>query len=289
MDEHASDDRSAVTGKLAALGSPKRLRPRVVGALLLAAALAGVWLSHLGESISVRLGWWLVVVATGVLIGGLYWRLVVFDRSAFAEPAVADGIARRWRRVETVAVWTLAVAAGALTLASAVRLEAATVAFTAGVAALLVLWAVLTQVDDIVTGRAVRVGSLVVALVVLGAFAWLETGTGPVDWLVRFGHLGAIVLWFGGAAWHNVVVLPTLSAHPDAAGTMRSQARRFRRHLPVVVAVVLGTGVYQTGRLADWEFATLLDWQAGHLIGFKLLALTILTGLVVAAVVRGPE
>jgi hypothetical protein len=83
----------------------------------------------------------------------------------------------------------------------------------------------------------------------LGAIAWTDTGGRLFDWALRLGHLGAFALWDGGAVWYNFVVLPTVHARPETKSDISVQARRFRRHLPIVILTLVGTGSYQAVRL----------------------------------------
>lgn len=129
---------------------------------------------------------------------------------------------------------------------------------------------------------ALRPVLLAVSVGTLGAFAWIETGTTVGDWLVRFGHVGAFALWLGGAVWHNGIVRPTMRRHPAARDTVRAQAKRFRKHLLLVVPALFLTGGYQIVRLFGPDPALLLDTAIGHLVLFKLAVLTALTAIGVA-------
>jgi len=88
------------------------------------------------------------------------------------------------------------------------------------------------------------------------------------------------ILWVGGASWHNFIVLPTLRTHPDAADEIKAVAHRFRRHLPVVIAVFLATGVYQAIRFLGYSVSALVGTPAGRLVAVKFAVLVVLTGLV---------
>ncbi|KAA9404270.1 hypothetical protein ACNO8S_18235 (plasmid) [Haloarcula sp. KBTZ06] len=142
--------------------------------------------------------------------------------------------------------------------------------------------------DGSPTRRAVSVRStlLLASLVSLTGFAWVETGTTLVDWGVRLAHVGAFSLWFGGAMWHNFVVLPTVRSRPDAGEALKPQAHAFRRHLPVVISVVFVTGVYQTAGLIGLSALALLASPIGHLVAVKLLVLAVLTAMVAASFKR---
>ncbi|WP_135365065.1 hypothetical protein [Halosimplex halophilum] len=270
----------------------RRVRPRVVLALLLGASLAGVWLSNLGASVPARAVTWATVVAVGALAGGLYWRVALFDPEAFDESTDRRAVERRWARVEAVAVWAFALSgAGYLVLDQRGGAAGfAAVALGVGCVSVPVLWFArrrATAERSRRRARALRSLALLAVAVALGALAWIETGTTAIAWAVRLGHLGAVSLWLGGAVWHNFVVLPTVRASPGLGPVLKAQARRFRRHLPAVVPVVLATGAYQTDRLLGLSVPALLGSRIGHLVAFKVAVLTVLTGLVVASVRRG--
>jgi uncharacterized membrane protein len=63
---------------------------------------------------------------------------------------------------------------------------------------------------------------------------------------------------------------------------VKSQAQKFRRHLPVVIVILVVSGVYQTDRLIGLSFLALFESLIGQLIVLKLFVLTVLTGLVIA-------
>jgi hypothetical protein len=273
----------------------KALKPRIVLGLLLAGSFVGVWVTHLGDSVVVRAVTWLTTLTMGALAGGLYWRLVLFDGEGFDTDEDADVVRRRWRRLEAVGVVGLTVAgAGYFALAAdgAPLTTAAdppgNVAFVAGVVTVPLLWVGTRFTDEATSGRgtALRAGLFVAALVALAGFARLETGTTLLDWGVRVGHLGAFSLWVGGAFWHNGVLLSTMRSSPGTGRVVKTQALRFRHHLPVVIAVVFATGLYQTARLVGLAPSALLGSRIGHLVGTKLLVLAVLSALVVASVRR---
>jgi len=266
------------------------LKPRVVLGLLFGGSLAGIWVANLANSAPVRVLSWLVFGTLGVLVGGLYWRLALFDRSGFTAED-ANRTVSRWQRIETSAVLGF-VLSGSVYLgygAGGGLFGIGHVALGIGVISALVLWAGLRWSARTLSTRwtvSVRSVLLLAALASLAGFAWLETGTTHLDWMVRLAHVGAVSLWLGGAIWHNFVVLPAVRTTPSAGKAMKPQARAFRRHLPVVIPVVFGTGVYQTAGLIGLSAPALLSSPVGHLIGFKLFVLTVLTIFVAAAYKR---
>lgn len=273
--------------------SPRGLQPRVVLVLLLGAALGGAWLTHLGEPPAARLLSWTTAVTTGALAGGAYWRLALFDADAFDRAEHRRAVRQRWRRLETALVWAAALSGVAYLLAGTTNPAPAfgRPALAAGTLASLACWYSHRRLGDARTGnrsRALRTGIFAGTLAAVAGFAWLETATTALDWGVRLGHLAALALWLGGAVWHNFVVLPTVRARPDAAVAVKSQAQAFRRHLPVVIAALLATGGYQTGRLVGYSVNALTGTTVGHLISGKLLVLAVLTGLVAVNVRKSP-
>lgn len=265
--------------------SPKGLQPRVVFSLLLVGSAAGIWLSRWGDSIVVRGFWWLLVVALGSLCGGLYWRLVLFDESDFEQDDTVRAVKERWRRVKAVAVLTLLFSGiGSVATGAVGRpLVVGELTLGIGISLLSLLWVVLGRYSGNERPRTVIYLRWLFFAVVLGslaAFVWTETGGRLFEWIVRAGHIGSFALWIGGANWHNFVILPTLRTHPDAADEIKAGARRFRRHLPVVITVFLATGIYQAARLLGYSVAALVGTAAGRLVAVKFAVLAILTGLV---------
>ncbi|MFB6197338.1 MAG: CopD family protein, partial [Halobacteriaceae archaeon] len=145
------------------------------------------------------------------------------------------------------------------------------------------LWLALDRFADTAhtaTVAYLRWSLFVVTLLSLVGFAWTETSGRVLAGGVRLGHIGVFALWIGGATWHNFVVLPTVRTSPSVAGGIKSQARRFRRHLPIVIVVVFGTGIYQTIRLLGHSVSALFGTSLGRLITVKIGILLVLTILV---------
>jgi hypothetical protein len=261
------------------------LKPRAVLGLLLGASLAGIWIANTADPVLVRVLSWLTLVTVGGLVGGLYWRLALFDHSGFTDDDTYRTVKRRWRRIETIAALGFALAGGVY-LRVAVRdgpLGIGHGALGIGVVSALVLWVCIRWLADAQPAnwkKSVRAALLLAALASIAGFAWLETGTTLLDWGVRLAHVGAVSLWLGGAIWHNFVVLPSVRSSPEAGKMMKPQARAFRRHLPIVIPVVFVTGVSQTHGLIGLSAPALLGSRIGHLIGFKLFVLVVLTAFV---------
>lgn len=271
----------------------KGLQPRVVLGLLLGGSLAGIWLTHVTDSLRSRIVTWLLVVSIGLLVGGLYWRVALFDRKAFENLEDCRYVLNRWERIEAFAVWGAILSGIAyLTLdTSNDPFGTGGLSLGTGLVFASAIWIGIRRHTAASTRwkTALRSSLLLVTFTSLGSFAWLETGSTLIDWIVRLGHVGAFSLWIGGAIWHNFVVLPTLRTRPDAANPVKTQARKFRRHLPAVIAFLVVTGIYQTDRLIGLSPPALLDSFIGRLIVVKLFVLAVLTGLVIVTTNEGPN
>lgn len=282
--EESKDNRASLLGRdLPAKG----IQPRVVLGLLLGGSLAGVWVTHVVNSLTSRIVTWLFVVSVGLLVGGLYWRIVFFDRNTFENLRYCRYVQNRWARLEAIAVWGTGFSGVAYLIfdMSNDSLGVGGGLLGTGLVCAAVVWLGIwwfPEEDSVYWMTALRASLLLIAFISLGAFAWLETGTTFLDWMMRLGHLGAFSLWIGGAFWHNFAVLPTVRTRPDAATSVKSQAQKFRRHLPVVIVILVVSGVYQTDRLIGLSFLALFESLIGQLIVLKLFILTVLTGLVIA-------
>lgn len=282
-ERHWSDElRSAIGHRLAV----RHLKPRLVFVLLVAGAFAGIWVAHYGDPVGVRVLWWSIIVTGGVLAGGLYWRLALFDATAFDDSEALQEVRDLWRRIETAAVWTLLVG-------GIVGLSLGEWGLGAGVGAVVlsvgllypaVLWLGMVRArarNERDRVRALRAVLFLVSLTMLAGFARVETGTGIVRWLVRFAHVSSFALWIGGAAWHNVIVVPSLSERTSVADVLKTQTRAFRRHLPIVVALILATGLFQAVQVIGTALPPLYGTQVGQLVLFKLLVFAVLTSMIV--------
>jgi len=260
-----------------------RIAPRFVLLALLAAALGGVWIGDGWRDPGSVLAWWITLVALGALLGGTYWRLVLFRSAAYEDPALARGTRSHWRRIElAVAVVVIVAVAGVVGRnhvdPAAGQPEAVLVAavLTGGTAA---IGAALLEFRRPEVTVVLRTIALIAAAGAIGAAAAVEVSTvDPTAWSVRLLHLLAVGLWLGGALWHNAVVLPL--GGPVAPG-LRTQVKRFRRHLPAVVVVVFATGFSQTHRLFGTDVGAVLETDVGRVIILKLALLAALVALIV--------
>lgn len=247
-------------------------KPRLVLAFLTVASVGGVLLAT-GGSWPSAIARWLTVAGAGGLAGGLYWRVVLLDEGL-------DGTVRsRWHGVRRWLALALLAGVGALLLFRSIPLDTVLGALTLGTLVCLGLISVPTS------GRRRRRVALALAAVGLAGLAWLST-PGPGPWAVRTVHLGTFALWFGGALWHNAVVLPTRRTHPGATSPLRDAARRFRLHLPVALALLLSTGGYQVYSLVGTDIATLPGTTVGRVVVLKLTLFAALTALVVDSLRR---
>jgi putative copper export protein len=260
-----------------------RVAPRFVLLALLAAALGGVWIGDGWRDSGSVVAWWTTLVAIGALLGGTYWRLVLFRSAEYEDAALAERTRTRWRRIEIAAAIVVLVAvAGIVGLGrvdpgtgrpEAILVAAAVTGSTASIGAALVE----TSRSDVTGG--VRAVASVPAVCAIGAAAAVEVGTAdPAAWSVRLLHLLAVGLWLGGALWHNAVVLPL--GGPVDPGLL-GQVKRFRRHLPAVVVVVLATGLSQTHRLFGTDVGAIIETRIGRVILLKIAVLVALVALIV--------
>jgi len=251
------------------------------------AALSPEYGSHVADSLTGRIVTWLFVVSVDLLVGGLYWRVVFFDRNTFENLRHRRYVQNRWARFEAIAAWGTGCSGVAYLIfdMSNDSLGVGGGLLGTGLVCAAVVWLGIwwfPEEDSVNWMTARRASLLLIAFISLGAFAWLETGTTFLDWMMRLGHLGAFSLWIGGAFWHNFAVLPTVRTRPNAATSVKSQAQKFRRHLPVAIVFLVASGVYQTDRLIGLSFLVLFESPIGQLIVLKLFVLTVLTGLVIA-------
>lgn len=255
--------------------SVRPLKPRLVLAVLTVASFGGVWLATGGTWLA-AVGRWLTVAATGALAGGFYWRVALVD----GDP---DGTAvSRWRAVRRWTALALLVGVGTVLLAGSVAPGRLPGAVTVGTLAVLGVTSLVAHTGT----RRFRLAMLALALPGLAALAGVTTA-GPGQWAVRTVHLGAFALWFGGALWHNAVVLPARRSRPEPVPAMRDAAVRFRRHLPGTLALLLATGGYQALSLVDP--GALAATTVGRVVLLKLVLLAVLAVMVATSLSRTPR
>ncbi|RKD97777.1 hypothetical protein [Halopiger aswanensis] len=260
--------------RLPRIGAALRpLRPRVVLALLLFASLAGCWIvgSRGGDPAAV-VREWIVLLGLGATLGGVGWRLVLYPGRVPADEACRSFVDLRYALIELLAVVGAAVGA-----ASAV---AGTISSSGGphtplrplALSTIVLALAVDRVGDGTTDRwwrflAVLGGAS--ALTVTAADHVLSVGGGPVDVAVRVGHLGAFAVWFGGALWHNVVVVGVARRFPDSREPLRAQAFAFRRVVAVLLPAVVLTGLEQAATFVGTTSTVYLETVPGRLVVAK--------------------
>lgn len=281
------DDRGIPTGvpsiRVSKL-TPAKIQPRLVLVLLLSSSFAGIWLSHRGNPVLIRVVWWIVIVSNGVLVGGLYWRLVLFDSPFLENSNTIQRIRIRWRYLETLAIWSffLLTIVNLGSNATKVSIEIGMIVLTTGAVLSLIFWfSIYRDAVVAVSGRTTlpRILLFLSALFSLAGFAWMETGASLIDWIVRFSHIASFALWIGGAFWHNFLILPVIRS-PAITDAVKRQTRRFRRHLPIVIPVLFVTGGYQALQLVELSFPLFLNSTVGQLVGSKFLILLTLSGMV---------
>lgn len=251
------------------------LRPRIVFTLLLTASGLGRWLTahHRGSEFRVMTFEWLLLLSTGVLVGFVGWRLILWEGNEPGDDAVVSFVSSRFESTVRMATGLLALGAVVTVLplsnvseVEIIRVTAALLAFVA------VLFAERNQSKFLYTV------SVAFGLLVLGATATTHVSDPvSVDFLVRLAHLTAFVIWFGGATWHNVVLVPGIRQFPEAKSALKSQAERFRPFVILFIAVLFVTGFYQTAALIGLAFDTLLGTTLGFAVCVKLLVLSVLS------------
>jgi hypothetical protein len=251
------------------------LRPRIVFTLLLTASGLGRWLTaqHRGSEFRVMTFEWLLLLSTGVLVGFVGWRLILWEGNEPGDDAVVSFVSSRFESTVRMATGLLALGAVVTVLplsnvseVEIIRVTAALLAFVA------VLFAERNQSKFLYTV------SVAFGLLVLGATTTTHVSDPvSVDVLVRLAHLTAFAIWFGGATWHNVVLVPGIRQFPEAKSALKSQAERFRPLVIGFIVVLLLTGLYQTVTFIGLSFRTFLGTTLGIVVCVKLLVLSILS------------
>lgn len=267
------------------------LRPRIVLGLLLAASLAGRWIvgGRAGAGPAVALEW-LVLLGLGAAVGGIGWRLGLFPDRVPDGEACRSFVERRYALIE------LAGAAGAILGIGAVALRAGPDPAGAdpralvrlGSLSVLLLALLVARVGDATTDRWWRFVALLGgagALTATAAGHVLSAGGDAIDVAVRVGHLGAVAVWFGGALWHNVVIVGAVRRYPDARETLRAQALAFRRVVAVLLPAVVLSGAAQAATAFGASPAVYLETVPGRLVVGKIAAVAAL--LLIAATAKG--
>jgi hypothetical protein len=256
-------------------------KPRIVLALLVLASLTGRWLTAQTRAAGFLslLGGWLVLLGVAVVVAAVTWRLTLFQRFAPSGPSAtfAD------RRFDLLALaGTGALVAGA---SLAVVLDPTAAAATRLVGGLLAAGGVVAGIrydSRVGYGVAVVLGVIAIAATAVEHVHGVEI----VPTVVRFAHLGAVAVWFGGALWHNVILAPTIQRFPDAKPAFKAQAKRFRPAVLASITVIILTGFYQSCALLGTDVGPYLTTSFGNAILLKLGVIGALAALVVVSMLR---
>lgn len=116
------------------------------------------------------------------------------------------------------------------------------------------------------------------ALIQAGFDVMLSQGGGMWPWLVRWLHLAAFFLWFGGAVWNIFITVPaargiiSLPVVVSASG----QLERFRVAVRVLLPTIIVTGLIQAYRYVGFNLNALTSSFIGWLILIKILLIGVL-------------
>lgn len=272
----------------------KYVLPKVALTVITIASFTGVWLTMTTHGagtwlqVSVR---WLHLIAFAALAGGYMWKGLFArpaqkpaQRSYFAQ--FSEASFARFRRVAQVALAVLVVTA----VIDLFRFTAWGVGWLA--AAEIGLLASITLAtginaygrrggDPFAERNLARLTLLLLlldALVQAGFDVVLVQGSGIWPLLVRWLHLIAFGLWFGGAVWNifitvpaarNIVSIPVVVA----AG---QQLERFRVAVRIILPTLIITGFIQAYRYVGLNVAALTATSFGWLITIKVVLIGVL-------------
>lgn len=276
----------------------KYVLPKVALTVITIASFIGTWLTmttHAAGSWLQVVPRWLHLASFAVLAGGYLWK-ALFARPAqkagqkAAFTALAAGQFDRFRRIVRVALPLFA--AGALW--DAVRFSAWGVGWWAWaelvLAALLVIAigqdAFLRRQDsDPFAGRPLAATILALllldALIQAGFDVTLAQGGQLYPLLLRWVHLAAFGLWFGGAVWNIFIAVPAardvVSLHVVLAASQ--QLERFRIAVRLILPTLIVTGLLQAYRYTGLDLGALTASNFGLLILGKLALVGVLIGV----------
>jgi len=263
-------------------------KPHLILGTLLAASLAGTYLSWAGSQAPVAgpVASWVATVSLGTLLTAS----VLWHRYARRAPLRPDWLTRRWTRLRYAAAGA-AIASLVVRVVATDALVNTSVSSASGLAAgLVVLGAFAVAVRRAGHARPPRgvavlgSGAAVAGLVGL---AWLNVGTtgGSLEQIaVRAVHLVAAGAWIGGAVWHNAVGVPAHAAASDTG--VPPVLRGFQRVVPLLVVATLATGLHQAVTWLGTNPSTYLTTTVGRLVALKLVAVLALATVVARALLK---
>lgn len=271
--------------------------PKVALTVITIASLVGTWLTMTTHgagaagSVAAR---WLHLISFAALTGGFMW-MGLFTRPA-QRPAQAPYFARfaaasqgRFRRIVQVALPLFLLTA----LFDLPRFSSwgvgwlvwPEVALLAGVALTAGRFAYGRRGEDpFAQGRLARfaLGLLLLDALVQAAFdVTLAQGGQAFPLAIRWLHLAAFGLWFGGALWNIFISVPaarTMVSIPVVVASSQ-QLERFRVAVRMILPTLILTGLVQSYPYVGLNPSALLTTPFGRLILVKLALIVVLIGV----------
>ncbi len=276
----------------------KYVLPKVALTVISLASLVGVWLTmstHGAGNLPAVTTRWLHLIALGLLAGGYMWKGALAQAPADPErrPARAAEVRafaaaqfHRFRRVAGVALPVFALTG----LIDLVRFSRLGVGWPVWVEAALLSSIVMLTLHELTVRRPGApfaeqpMARLLVALLVLDALfqaafdVILSQGGAAWPLLVRWAHVAAFGLWFGGAFWNIFIAVPaarqTLTIQVVVAAGR--QLERFRVVVRVFLPTLIITGFIQAYRFVGLSPEALFYSPIGRVILVKIgLVLTL--------------
>lgn len=272
----------------------KYLLPKVALTVIIIASFIGTWVTMMTHGAGTWLQVitrWLHLVGYAALVGGFMWK-GLFARPArlpAQQPYFVQFTAasfNRFRRLAQIALPLFVITA----VYDLFRFEAWGVGWLVWLEGALLSTIVLIAGIDAYgrrpanpflernLARLILVLLLLDALVQAGFDVILAQGGGLWPWLVRWLHLAAFGLWFGGAVWNifitvpaarNIVSLPVVVAASQ-------QLEHFRVAVRLILPTLIITGIIQATRYVGFNLFALTASTIGWLILTKFLLIGVL-------------
>lgn len=289
---------SAVSSSVPATASTnlldKYMLPKVALTVITIASLVGTWLTMTTHGagalgpVAVR---WLHLISFAALTGGFMW-MGLFIRPA-EKPAQAPYFANfataseaRFRRIVQAALPLFLLTAlldlrrfGAWGVGWLVWLEAA---LLIGIGLAVGWFAYGRRVQDPYRQQPLArlaLGLLLLDALVQAAFdVTLAQGGQALPLAVRWLHLAAFGLWFGGAMWNIFIAVPSARGMVSLPVVVASsqQLERFRVAVRIILPTLIITGLIQAYPYVGLNPSALLTSPFGRLILVKLLLIVVL-------------
>ncbi|MCB0005521.1 MAG: hypothetical protein KDE09_00365 [Anaerolineales bacterium] len=272
----------------------KYMLPKVALTVITVASFIGVWLTMTTHGagtwlqVSTR---WLHLISFAALAGGYMWK-GLFARPA-QKPAQSPYFAHfsaasfaRFRRVTQIALPILVITA----VFDLFRFSAWGIGWLASLEIGLIAAITITvgldayrhrQDDPFGELNVARLAMilLLLAALVQGGFDVLPTqGGGVWPLLVRWLHLAAFGLWFGGAVWNIFITVPAARSIVSVPVVVAAgqQLERFRIAVRIILPTLIITGFIQAYRYVGLNVNALTASPFGWLITIKLILVGIL-------------